>query len=518
MIYNLSDEQVGELMPAFLHVDRDLRISAMGPSLSRHVPSLQIGMPCADVLKIVNYDLTSFFNEEDGVRPIQVVLLGANVHLFGNAVFHEGGCLLAVRFAPSDEALADNALDLGDFSHADPVILSTMLITIQRAMLEESQSVAIELAKERQRVEDILDRTSRVAGYLAHDFNNILSIIELNAVRLTRNLDNDREKIVDVANIITETAKRGSEITKSLMTLSHQRTDTVQPIMVDDLIRENSSILHSAVGTGITLSINLQAEKRRSVVSYNGLLNVLINLLVNAREAMPDGGDIVLSTNIKTDLFFNTEHEVPQRDFIAIRISDNGKGMTDALLSRAFEPMFSSKPNGTGLGLASARNFADEVGGDVTMESSPGKGTTVFLKLPAVVESGSAMPARSRTLSTQKPNLTTKQKILVVEDEPYALAALVEILEAEGHNVTPCASSKQAMIALEYGTFDILLTDIVMPNENGTDVARLACAAQPSIKVILMSGYVPETAALQPGWMFLKKPLNRAKLFQILLA
>ncbi|MFN3619566.1 ATP-binding protein [Sphingorhabdus sp.] len=482
------------------------------------MPGLQIGMLCADVLKIVNYDLTSFFKNERGVRPIQVALLGSNIQLFGNAVFHDDGCLFAVRFSPSDEVFADSALDLGDFSHADPVILSTMSITIQRAMLEESQSAALELAEERQRVENLLDRTSRVAGYLAHDFNNILSIIELNAVRLTRNFDKDSAKIENVANIIKETASRGSEITKSLMTLSHQQTDTVQPIVVDDLIRENNSILHSAVGTGIALTLDLQAEQRRSVVSYNGLLNVLINLLINAREAMPHGGHISLSTKVRHDVVPDTLQVTQRRDCISICISDNGKGMTEALLSRAFEPMFSSKPNGTGLGLASARNFADDVGGDVTIESSLGKGTTVTLHLPAFVESTSEMPARSRTAVSHEQNRTRKQKILVVEDEPYALAALVEILEAEDHDVTPCASSKEALRALERGNFDVLLTDIVMPDENGAKIARLACAAQPSIKVILMSGYVPDTAELQPGWMFLKKPLDRTKLFQILLA
>jgi len=515
---NLSDEQIGEILPAFLHVDRHLKISAVGPSLSRHIPGLQVGMPCADVLKIVNYDLWSFFKDGRGVRPIQVALLCCEVHLYGNAVFHEDGCLLAVRFAPSVEFFAASGLDLSDFSHADPVILSTMLIAIQRAMLEESQNAAIEIATERQRVADLLERAGRIEGYLAHDFNNILSIIELNADRLTGDLANDSEKIRNITNIIKETVSRGSEITKSLMTLSHQQTDAVQPIVVDVLIRENISILHSAAGTGNTLAINLQAGKGRSVFTYNGLLNVLINLLINAREAMPDGGHISLSTSVKSDVMTSKSHASQQRDYIVVCISDNGKGMTDALLSRAFEPMFSSKPNGTGLGLASARNFADDVGGDVTMESTLGEGTTVILQLPAFVESGSAMPARSLAAASLKPNLTGKQQILVVEDESYALAALVEILEAEGHNVTPCTSSKEALIALERGKYNILLTDIVMPNGNGTEIARLACASQPSIKVVLMSGYVPETEALQPGWMFLKKPLDRLKLFEILAA
>jgi len=305
---------------------------------------------------------------------LSLIAREGDVHLRGAAIFHEGGCLLAVRFAVSEEMFADSAMNLSDFGHADPVILSTMLIVLQRAMLEESQATAIELAHERQRSTDLLERTSRVAGYMAHDFNNLLSVIRLNTDRLSRQFGKD-EKIGKLAEIIQEMAARGSEITQSLMTLSLQRTDTRQPLAVDQVIQDNMGVLDSVVGSNITLKLNLDADGRKSVVSYSDFLNALINLLLNAREAMPMGGQIALSTSLgvgqsKSHADGDADADMAASgSYIAIQVTDTGIGMSDALLSRAFEPQFSSKPNGTGLGLASVRNFAAEMGGDVWLES-----------------------------------------------------------------------------------------------------------------------------------------------------
>lgn len=518
MLFNFTEEQIGALLPAYMHIDRQLNISAMGPGISRHLPHVRVGMPCADVFSIVNFEIPIFFSQGTGVKPIRIVSNSGDVHLSGAAIFHEGGCLLAVRFALSDEMFANGSMDLSDFGHADPVVLSTMLIALQRAMLEESQATAIELAHERQRSTEMLERTSRMAGFMAHDFNNLLSIIRLNTDRLTRQFGND-EKIGKLANIIQETASRGSGITQSLMTLSHQRTDTLQPICVDEIVRENLAILNSVVGSDVTLSVTLDANDRKCVVSHNDLLNGMINLLINAREAMPEGGHIDLSTSLSSGLVTSKRDAKVSEPgaFIAIRIADNGNGMSDALLSRAFEPQFSSKPNGTGLGLASVRNFAVEMGGDVWLESAAGKGTTVYLHLPVA---GQMAPSVATDLAPVTRDLADpdmqQQRILLVEDEPYALEALVEMLEAEGYAVTPCASGEQALIALEREAFHVLLTDIVMPGQNGTEVARQACAAQPEIKVILMSGYVPDSASLQPGWMFLHKPMDSAELLRLI--
>lgn len=519
MLLNLSEGQIGALLPAFLHIDHAFKISAIGPAISRHLPHVRVGMPCADAFNIVNFDIAQFFEKKTGVEAIRIVSLAGDVALSGAAIFHENGCLLAVRFVMSDETFASGSLDLSDFGHSDPVVLSSMLIVLQRAMLEESQTTAIELADERQRSTDLLARTSRVAGYMAHDFNNLLSIIRLNTDRLSRQFGHD-ERIEKLANIIRETASRGSDVTQSLMTLSQQRTDTLQPISVDDVINDNAAILHSLVGSTITLVVNLQAAQRKSVVSYNDLLNGIINLVINAREAMPQGGQIDLSTSVSSGLVHNEKASQGGKpgEYITIRVADNGHGMSDALLSRAFEPLFSSKPNGTGLGLASVRDFAVEMGGDVWLESVLGQGTTVHLHLPVAGPSAPLLSGFVDATSPETLDAASQRRILLVEDEPYALEALSELLEGEGYAVTPCSSGEEALIALGQETYHVLLSDIVMLGKNGTDVARHASATQPSIRIILMSGYVPDTASLEPGWMFLNKPMDSTELLRIISA
>jgi signal transduction histidine kinase len=519
VLLTFSNKQIGALLPAFVHVDAFLNISAFGPGISRHLPHVCVGMPFDEAFSVVNFDTAQFFREGREVRPVKLMSLVGDLALSGAAVFHEAGCLLAVRFALSEEIFAGGSMDLSDFGYADPVMLSTMLIALQRAMLEESQATAIELAYERQRSAELLERTSRVAGYMAHDFNNLLSIIRLNTDRLLRQFGRD-EKIGKPANIIQEMAARGSDITQSLMSLSLQRTDTRQLLSVDEVIKDNIGILDSLVGSNITLKVDLYAGNCKCVVSYNDLLNGLINVLINAREAMPRGGQIDLSTSVVNGpITRDGAADVAEpSSYVAIRIADTGIGMSEALLARAFEPQFSSKPDGTGLGLPSVRNFVVEVGGDVWLESSPAEGTTAYLHLPIAEHVAPTTEADFGSAQKDAPKISDKQKILLVEDEPYALEALVEMLEAEGYTVTPCASGEEALIALEQDAYDVLLTDIVMPGQNGTEVARHACIAQPSIRVILMSGYVPDSASFQPEWRFLQKPMESAHLLQLISA
>jgi CheY-like chemotaxis protein len=168
--------------------------------------------------------------------------------------------------------------------------------------------------------------------------------------------------------------------------------------------------------------------------------------------------------------------------------------------------------------LASVRNFAVEVGGDVWLESAPEEGTTVYLHLPIAEHFAPTTETDFGSAQKDATNLADQQRILLVEDEPYALEALVEMLEAEGYAVTPCASGDAALIALSQNAYDVLLTDVVMPGQNGSEVARHACIAQPSIKIILMSGYVPDSATFQPGWRFLHKPMESAQLLELIAA
>ena len=513
MLVQLTDIQLGKLFPAYLLLDTNFQLAGFGPSVRKLLPGLQIGHAFDQYFDVISNDVATVFDiRERPNHPIEIASKCGNMRLHGLAAQQPDGYFLALRHVTTSQYLASQQLELTDFGYADPEIQAIMLIAVQRAMLEEAQDTALELAYERQRYSALLERTSRVSGYLAHDFNNLLSIISLNTERLARAPNSDG-KITNLAQIIGDTAARGSEISQSLMALSHQSSETLSALSIDDIISENSAFLKTVVGSKVSLSITLESGSSKTVVSYNGLLNCVINLLINAREAMPDGGHIGVATTVRDGLAAKSDDgtEPSPCKYIAIEIADTGSGMNEAILSRAFEPLFSSKPNGTGLGLASVREYAVEMGGDVWLDSTPGEGTRVFLHFPIATDAVTCPydpSVKDQSFDTDQ----NERSILLVEDEPYALEALVEMLEMEGYFVTPCLSAGQALEALETRSYRVLLTDVVMPQQDGAELANKACIAQPGIRVILMSGYVPETAALQPGWMFIRKPLASSEL------
>ena len=316
-------------------------------------------------------------------------------------------------------------------------------------------------------------------------------------------------------DIIKKTSLRGTAITRSFMTLSHQRDETRTPTNIDNLIRENLSFLATIVGSRISLEASLESGVNQVIVSPVSALHCVINLLINARDAIADQGTISISTRIiRMSLDEKKYNALDSGDFIVIEVTDTGSGMDDEVLSRAFEPLFSTKANGNGLGLASVLEFARAAGGDACIDSIEGVGSRTYLYLPVVrtPTEQAAWPTDDGTSQSTMPS----QRILLVDDEPYALEALSEILEFEGFEVTPCLSAAGALGALEAGFYEVLLTDIVMPDQSGIELARSAQTLQPGIKIILMSGYVPLGEDLEEAWMFIRKPLATKNLIELL--
>lgn len=515
MTVSIKKELLDNLFPANFFLDKELKITSCGPSFVRHFGEIAPGTALFDRFEMTGGNDRSFFDLPiTQSRAIYLTDIERAERLAGTVVPIDSGYFMAVRLVPTEAAFRDHKYQISEFPPGDSTVQGLMLINLQRAMIEESQDTALELAFERQRGMELLDRVNRIAGYMAHDFNNFLSIIKLNCDRLSREYGSD-ERLERLVSIIRETAVRGSSITGSLMKLSHQRTDTQMPIAVDQLIEENAAFLRTVVGANVALSTRLEACDARAIISHVRLMNCLTNLLINARDAMPEGGEIVISTRIEMLAIEpgKAVPTVPKREFITIEVADNGRGMTEAVLSRAFEPLFSTKTHGNGFGLASALEYAREMGGDARLESAPGKGSKVFLYLPTIT---ATQVERQNETDNGAPTASSKGRILLVEDEPYALEALVEMLEAEDYHVTACETGDEALRANEHETFDVLLTDIIMPGRRGTELARLACEHNPALKIILMSGYVPDPSDISPGWMFVRKPMDSAQLLSMI--
>lgn len=517
MTVSIKKELLDNLFPANFFLTEDLRITSCAPSFVRHFGEIEPGTPLFDRFEMTGGNDPDYFNLElTQSRAIYLTDKLRHERLAGTVIPISGGFFMAVRLVPTEAAFRDHTFEISEFPPGDPSVQGLMLINLQRAMIEESQDTALELAFERQRGMELLDRVNRIAGYMAHDFNNFLSIIKLNCDRLSREYGSD-ERLERLVSIIRETAARGSSITGSLMKLSHQRTDTQMPINVDQLIEENAAFLRTVVGANVALSTRLDATEAQAIISHVRLMNCITNLLINARDAMPDGGEIIISTRIEMLAIERGKAvpSLPKREYITIEVADNGRGMTEAVLSRAFEPLFSTKTNGSGFGLASALEYAREMGGDARLESKPGIGSKVFLHLPTIVShSGDHRDDIDKAAAAD--GSPSKGRILLVEDEPYALEALVEMLEAEGYQVTACETGDEALRANEKQSFDVLLTDIIMPGQRGTELARLACEQNPALKIILMSGYVPDPSDIKPGWMFVRKPMDSAQLLSMI--
>ena len=347
-----------------------------------------------------------------------------------------------------------------------------------------------------------------MAGYVAHDFNNYLSIIALNAKRLLRgDILNDRQ--ARCVSVILETTKRSSELTRAMMTLASQKNDSQVAFLIDEALQKNGALFRSACGSNVAFRFSPGASGRVAAASRSGLVNVVVNLLVNARQAMPDGGTITLATEPARACELDPAKAHPGADYLVVAVSDDGTGMPPDVLDRAFDLFFSTKSYGSGMGLASVRDYSEQMGGWTTITSEPGVGTIVRLFLPMATASQNSPPL-------ENARQMHRRRVLVVDDEELALEALSELLEDENCAVTTAISAEEARRCLRTDTFDILLTDVLMQGKDGIELAAWASRRQPGLTVILMSGFVPDSKDLSPEWHFLRKPLDPDNLCQMI--
>lgn len=516
MAAELGQAQLARLFPAFIAVDGGLAITAVGPSLQRQLPGLSPGAPISRA-----FDWSGEFSRDsllplaDRAETIVLVSRCGKVRLSGTVLRDDEGFVFALRHAPTDFLSAINRLQICDFGPDDPLVSGLMLAGLQRAMIEESREVALDLVRERQRSLELLERISRAAGFIAHDFNNFLSIIRLNSERLLRDLPPDGRQ-ARLAESIHQTAERGAEITRSLSTLSGRHAGPPVPMRLDSVIAENAAFLSSVVGGGIDLHIDLGASEGAVAIGRVALLNCLTNLLINARDAMQDGGEVRIATAIR---HIALEPLAPairagMRAYYAIEVSDTGTGMPAEAIARAFEPLFTTKRNGHGLGLASVLELVRDAGGDACVGAT-GEGTSIYVYLPLVDAPADGEGPAGQGETPPAPD-TRGVCVIVVEDEPYALEALGEMLEDEGMGVCRCPDAEAALAALAKGTCDVLLTDVVMPGMDGIALARLAEAMMPGIRIVLMSGQVPRREEIASHWSFIPKPIDTRSLLRLL--
>ena len=350
-----------------------------------------------------------------------------------------------------------------------------------------------------------LDAVGQLAGGVAHDFNNILTgIAGYTELALDRAGGLDDEVRRDLEEVLRG-ARRASHLTRQLLTFARREVTRPQIVDVNDVIDGLSRFLRGAIREDVLVVTELTPDLPRVKVDPHQLEQVLMNLVLNAGDAMPDGGVLTVVTCSATT------------DEVTLVVSDNGTGMSEQTRSRMFEPFFTTKEvgKGTGLGLATVYGIVEECGGRIEVESQEGLGSRFAVTLPATYER-----AERRPPVVEDPQPCGSEHILLVEDDELVRRLTCEMLEREGYTVIAAASPDEAL--RHTGAWDLLLTDVVMPVMNGPELAARLVEQRGSFRVLFTSGYSGDTmverGTLDPSVPLLEKPFGRSELAQVVRA
>jgi PAS domain S-box-containing protein len=361
-----------------------------------------------------------------------------------------------------------------------------------------------------------MEAVGQLTGGVAHDFNNLLTIIVNNLDLLTRNTRDPRDvRLIESAQ---RAAERGAKLTQQLLAFS--RRQPLQPVLhnPNSLIQGFEAILRRACGELVKLQLALAPRIRSISVDGPQFEAALLNLIVNARDAMPEGGSLMIATsNVTVGEKEQAPAEVKPGQYVSVTVEDTGSGMAPEILDRVFEPFFTTKEigKGTGLGLSQVYGFVTQSGGGIRVDSTLGQGTKLTMLLPAVDNGEEAAEEDDdETVRTPRDSAGT---VLIVEDEPAVLEVASDIFDSLGYDVLTATDANEAVAVLGGdASIDVMFSDVIMPNGmNGVELSRKAREMRPNLKVLLASGY-PMSAlpseGLGAGVSFISKPYRWTEL------
>jgi PAS domain S-box-containing protein len=389
------------------------------------------------------------------------------------------------------------------------IILITDVIT-GRKQVEQATIVNADQLRQTQKMEAI----GQLTGGIAHDFNNILGIIIGNVEFLRDSLAGDPEH-AEIATEILNTALTGADLTRRLLAFARKQALEPRPIDLKEYIASLAVMLRRTLGETIRITTDIADDTGVTIADQAQIAEALLNLAINARDAMTHGGDLTISV---ANAHFDAEYaasntDIGAGDFVMLSVSDTGTGMSSDVIERAFEPFFTTKPagHGTGLGLSMIYGFARQSRGHVTIHSELGVGTTVRLYLPrvSIEQERPSEPAPSEPVAPRG-----SESILLVDDNESMRAVALRHLAALGYSVTSVESGPAALAELGSDqSFDLLFTDIVMPEGmSGYDLAEIATRQWPHLKVLFTTGYTRVHESTDDTRPLLQKPYLRQEL------
>lgn len=350
-----------------------------------------------------------------------------------------------------------------------------------------------------------LEAIGTLAGGIAHDFNNMLLVIRGYSSLLAKRIDD--AELQELARRIDVAVQRAADFTRRLLTFSHARVARPEPHDLNAILRETLTLLERIIGEDIELTTELAEHLPQIVVDRGQIEQALLNLVANARDAMPQGGHLDVRTSLVT-LDEGSRAGTRPGPYVLIEVADTGVGMDEHTQEHVFEPFFTTKERGTGLGLSTIYGIVRQSGGHVTFSSDPGRGTSFQLYFPVSDAARVLAPRRDAVVAS----LEGHETILLVEDVDEARLLVARFLEGLGYTVLAATNGRTALaeVAEWRGPIDLLLTDIVMPQMNGRDLARQLLADRPELKVVFTSGFpshdVTHEASFEGRSTFVEKP------------
>lgn len=478
------------MLEGYQIIDRDFRYLYVNPAAARHgqttVEAL-IGRRMADVYPGI--EATELYER------MREAMFEGRVHFMTNPFTFPDGTLgyFELRIQPVPQGVVVFSIDI-----------------TERELARQRNEKLTHRLRQTERLEVI----GRITGGVAHDFNNMLTVLlmGLDAIETTAA---ENQRIVTEIGYLRGEAARAARMAQQLLAFSRKKVAKPQRVDLNQIVRDMAPMLRTLCGGNIALTTECAEDLGEVVIDPGFVEQIILNLAVNARDAMPDGGSLVIRTKAADlDAEYVTSHATckPGR-YATLIVHDTGVGMNREVLEKIFDPFFTTKAPGagTGLGLATVYGLTQQVGGAVEVYSEPGRGTAFKVYLPVSDKAGVILAPQRRAQAAGKV-----LRILLVDDEPNLRRLIAGLLEREGHKVTSCGDASGAKAELaDAPTFDLVITDMAMPGQSGLELAQRALLDQPSLRAILMSGYAVqnfETPAIAGRILMLEKPFSREQL------
>ncbi len=391
--------------------------------------------------------------------------------------------------------------------------LQNTLETLEQQV--EERTAQLRHNEEALRQSQKMEAVGQLTGGIAHDFNNMLTGIigslELLRRRLARGRTDDLDSLIDLG---VTSANRAAGLTHRLLAFSRRQSLDSKPVEMNTLVVSMGELLQRSINETIQLDMQLNKQLWVAEADPNQLESALLNLVINARDAMPDGGKLVVKTsNQHLDLgFTEAQSNLQPGDYVVLSVTDTGCGMPQSTINRAFDPFFTTKPigQGTGLGLSMIYGFTKQSRGHVAIHSEVGEGTTVSLFLPRF---GGDVPQDSPVDVQHAPFAQNGETVLIVEDDPAVRALVSTVLSDLGYAFVEAGDADSAVPILDSGQrIDLLISDVGLPGMNGRQLAEIGRQYRPDLKVLFITGYAEHAAVrggfLDPGMQMITKPFT----------